>query len=175
MTNIFEKANIQSSGPELGNIKDGRTNLGGQMPVEVYRLFQYTMRDVLTNELGKERMIELFRKTGEKAGKAFYESNLDHGLDFDGFIRELQTSLSQNKIGILRIEQFDSETGKAILTVSEDLDCSGLPVLGETICNYDEGFIAGILKEYTGKDYIVTEIDCWATGDRVCRFEAHIK
>ena len=60
-------------------------------------------------------------------------------------------------------------------TVGEDLDCSGLPVTGETVCNYDEGFLAGILKVYTKKDYVVTEVDCWATGSRVCRFEANVK
>ncbi|MEA5003693.1 MAG: V4R domain-containing protein [Christensenella sp.] len=175
MENIFQKKHTANLGSELGDIKNGRINLGEQMPVEVYRLFQYTLRDVLVNELGKDKMIELFRKAGEKAGSTFYQANLGQKLDFDDFIAQLKTVLSQSKIGILRIEKFDAATGKAILTVAEDLDCSGLPVLGETVCNYDEGFIAGILSEYTGKEYIVTEIDCWATGDRVCRFEAHIK
>ena len=45
-----------------------------------------------------------------------------------------------------------------------------LPVTNETVCNYDEGFIAGILEAYTGKKYDVREVDCWASGDRVCRF-----
>lgn len=175
MTNIFQKQNTGIPEDELGDIKEGRANLGKLMPVEVYRLFQYTMRSVLTDEFGKEKMIDLFRKAGEKAGRRFYESNLDKGLDFDSFIAGLQAALSQSKIGILRVEKFDVATGKAILTVSEDLDCSGLPVLGETVCNYDEGFITGVLKAYTGKEYVVTEIDCWATGDRVCRFEAHVE
>ncbi|MEG2770239.1 MAG: 4-vinyl reductase, partial [Oscillospiraceae bacterium] len=79
------------------------------------------------------------------------------------------------KVGILRVENFDEKTGAAVLTVGEDLDCSGLPITGETVCNYDEGFLAGVLKEYTNNDYIVTEVDCWATGARVCRFEAFVK
>lgn len=54
----------------------------------------------------------------------------------------------------MRIEKFDMNTGEAILTVGEDLDCSGLPFTGETVCNYDEGFLAGILKEYTKKERI---------------------
>lgn len=58
-----------------------------------------------------------------------------------------------------------------VLTVSEDLDCSGLPVFGETVCDYDEGFIAGIFEEYAGKKITAKEVDCWATGDRTCRFE----
>ena len=74
------------------------------------------------------------------------------------------------KIGVMRIEELDLERGRIILTVSEDADCSGLPVLGETVCNYDEGFISGILTEYTGKLFTAVEVDCWATGDRVCRF-----
>ena len=69
----------------------------------------------------------------------------------------------------------NEETGKIILTVSEDADCSGLPVLGETVCNYDEGFISGILSLYSGKTYEAIEVDCWAIGDRVCRFHAEIK
>ncbi|MCI7812595.1 MAG: 4-vinyl reductase [Robinsoniella sp.] len=78
-------------------------------------------------------------------------------------------------LGILRIEKFDRETGKMILTISEDVDCSGLPMLGETVCNYDEGILSGILTSYTKKDYNAIEIDCWATGDRVCRFQAETK
>ena len=79
------------------------------------------------------------------------------------------------KIGVLRIEEVDEASGRIMLTVAEDADCSGLPVLGETVCNYDEGFIAGILSLYSGKEYTAIEIDCWATGDRVCRFRATVQ
>ena len=73
------------------------------------------------------------------------------------------------------MEFFDEASGEIILTVSEDLDCSGVPVTDEVVCNYDEGFIAGILDMYTGKKYKVREIDCWANGDRVCRFRGIIE
>ena len=54
-------------------------------------------------------------------------------------------------------------------------EASGLPVLGETVCNYDEGFISGILSLYSGKEYVAVETDCWATGGRVCRFQADVR
>jgi predicted hydrocarbon binding protein len=57
------------------------------------------------------------------------------------------------------------------LTVEEDLDCSGLPMTEEVVCQYDEGFIAGIMETYTGRPFQAKEIDCWASGDRVCRFD----
>jgi predicted hydrocarbon binding protein len=61
------------------------------------------------------------------------------------------------------------------MTVSEDLDCSGLPELGYGVCVYDEGFISGILESFTGRPFDVKEIDCWCTNERTCRFEAKPK
>ncbi|MEG0565834.1 MAG: V4R domain-containing protein [Hungatella sp.] len=159
---------------KIGDVKSGRKNLGEGMPVFVYRLLQYTIKDELSKRYGNAATIDIFRSAGELAGKEFANHMLDITLPFDEFIAQLQSVLETSKIGILRIEKFDLETGCAMLTIGEDLDCSGLPVTGETVCNYDEGFLAGVLKVYTKKNYVVTEIDCWATGSRVCRFEAHI-
>ena len=124
----------------------------------------------LAEQLGEEEQVRIFRKAGFKAGAYFAENILDISLPLNAFIASLQSKMEEMKIGVLRIEKFDEETGRIMLTVSEDADCSGLPLLGETVCNYDEGFIAGILSSYTGKEYSAVEVDCWATGDRVCRF-----
>ncbi len=159
----------------VGDVIDGRKNLGEDMPVYVYRLFQFTIKDEIARRYGNDITIDIFRKAGHLAGTEFSAHMLDLTLEFNEFIAHLQQVLEASKIGILRIEEFDPATGKAMLTVGEDLDCSGLPVTGETVCNYDEGFIAGILCAYTKSNYVVTEIDCWATGSRVCRFEAHIE
>lgn len=158
----------------LGDIDEGRGTLGQEMPVIVYRLFQYTLKDVLDRELGKEYGSEIFREAGHLAGTHFAKNVLDLSGDFDYFITNLQRTLKDLKIGILRIEKADMESFNFTLTVSEDLDCSGLPVTDETVCDYDEGFIAGILEAYTGEPFVVKEIDCWANGDRTCRFTADI-
>jgi uncharacterized protein len=92
--------------------------------------------------------------------------------DVNEFVVELQELLKKLKIGILRIEEADLEKMTFRLTVAEDLDCSGLPASDETICTYDEGFIGGLLSEYTGKNFSAKEVDCWCSGDRVFRFEA---
>ena len=156
-----------------GDLNLGREHLGAEMPVLVYRLFQYTMRAVLAREYGTEEMIRLFRKSGELAGEEFAENILDLTLSREAFFAELQEKLKELQIGILRFEEFDEENGHAVLTVGEDLDCSGLPVSGECVCNYDEGFISGILGKYFKRPYEAVEVDCWARGDRVCRFEAN--
>ncbi len=174
MIELF-KDDYEFSWDTIGDIVNGRKNLGDDMPVYIYRLFQFTVKDTLIKKFGNETTIEIFRASGQLAGKHFANKMLDLSLKFDEFVSQLQKELELSKIGILRIEEFNFDTGKATLTIGEDLDCSALPITGETVCNYDEGFLAGILQEYTKKDYIVTEIDCWATGSRVCRFEAEIK
>ncbi|MEA4993060.1 MAG: V4R domain-containing protein [Oscillibacter sp.] len=154
----------------LGDVKGGRGDLGMEMPVLVYRLMQYTMLDVLSRDCGGERANGYFRKAGYLAGMEFAKHMLDLTVEFNGFVADLQKTLKELKIGILRMESYVEDTGEIVLTVAEDLDCSGIPVTNETVCYYDEGFIEGILEAYTGVKYTVREIDCWANGDRVCRF-----
>ena len=156
----------------LGNIKEGRPNLGGTTSVEVYRLMQFVMRDILIRDYGVEKTDEIFYEAGEKTGREYYKNIITRKDNFDEFVVDLQQTLKELKIGILRIESADINEFAFTLTVAEDLDCSGLPVCDEEICTYDEGFISGLLSEHTGKPFQVKEVDCWCSGDRVCRFEA---
>jgi len=173
--NIFMKS---GSGHEifewdtLGDIKEGRGDLGEYMPVIVYRLMQFTMLDVLSKAFGLEKANSLFKDAGFLAGTEFAKNILNLNTDFNTFAADLQKALEDLKIGILRIESLEDEGNKLVLTVGQDLDCSGLPITNENVCIYDEGFIAGILNTFTGKEYDVKEVDCWASGDRVCRFTA---
>ena len=173
MDNVFTSKAKHSdfSWQTLGDIKAGRENLGEDMPVLVYRLLQYSINHVLNEEQGKEYTDHVFRTAGELVGREFAKNVLDLKKERDPFLAELQETLKSLKIGILRMEVFDEGNASFTLTVGEDLDCSGLPITNEVVCVYDEGFIAGIFEEYTGKPYTVREIDCWASGDRVCRFK----
>ncbi|MBI5252080.1 MAG: 4-vinyl reductase [Desulfomonile tiedjei] len=160
---------------DLGNIEEGRPNLGPTTLVVVYRLMQYTMRDVLITRYDAQTASKIMVEAGKLAGSEFCKAVLNTGLGFNEFIADLQEKLKALKIGVLRIEKADLEKMDFVLTVEEDLDCSGLPLLGETVCDYDEGFIAGILDSYTGKEFEVKEVDCWASGERTCRFAVHLK
>jgi len=177
MSNIFLQKAEQArfAWKDMGDVKEGRGHLGEEMPVIVYRLMQFTMRDVLVQHFGREKADDFLREAGDLAGREFAKNMLNLEANFDDFVAELQTSLFELKIGMLRLESVNEESGEIVLTVGEDLDCSGLPITDETVCNYDEGFIAGILAVYSGKEYEVREIDCWASGDRTCRFQCNLK
>ena len=133
--------------------ENSRGNLGGELPVIVYRLLEYSIKDELTVRYGRAEQVEIFRNAGRKAGEFFARKMLNLNQPLDQFVGELQKKMAEMKIGVLRIESVDEESG----------------------CNYDEGFISGILSLYSGKEYVAVETDCWATGGRVCRFRADVR
>ena len=177
MKNIFEvspESHYKFELKKLGNIKKGREHLGEEMPVLVYRLLEYSMNDVLFKNFGIEKTDEIFRQAGYLAGCEFAKNALPLDADESTFVSTLVQTLETLKVGILRMEEADFEKGEFVITIHEDLDCSGLPPTGEVVCKYDEGFLAGILEAYTKKPFKVREVDCWSSGSRVCRFKGTV-
>ena len=162
--------NYNFSWDQLGDIESGRPNLGNKTSVIVYRLMQYTLRAVLEKEYGDEQTRKLLADAGRLAGIEFCKNILDISLPLNKFMAQLHNILIDLEVGILKVEKSDAEKLRFVVTVSEDLDCSGLPIKGVTVCDYDEGFIEGIFNVYTGKEFNVKEVDCWTTGERTCRF-----
>lgn len=154
----------------LLGVEDGRPNLGAKVDLEIYRLMQFTLRDVLERKCGAEETDAIFFEAGRLAGTEFYQQYIHPVTSIDEFISKTQSVLQEKKIGILKIEEALPEQGRVLLTVDEDLDCSGLPELDYETCIYDEGFISALFERFTGKSWRAKEIDCWCTGARTCRF-----
>jgi predicted hydrocarbon binding protein len=165
-----EREESQFEWSMLGDLQEGRPNLGPMVHVAVYRLMQFTLRDILIRDFGVQEADRIFFEAGKEAGEKFCENLLVDKQDIDSLFAGLQQSMKELGIGIFRVESADHEKGTYVVTVAEDLDCSGIPVCSEEICTYDEGFIAGLLLAYSGKDFQVKEVDCWGSGGRVCRF-----
>ena len=170
-----ERNECQFEWSMLGDIEEGRPNLGPMVHVSVYRLMQFTLRDILIRDFDVENADRIFFEAGKKAGQEYCKNVLPQGDDLNGLFAELQRTLKEFGIGIFRVESADIEKSSFVITVSEDIDCSGISVCSEQICTYDEGFIAGILFAYSGKDFLVKEVDCWGSGGRVCRFTVDSK
>ncbi|MBS7525549.1 4-vinyl reductase [Fusibacter paucivorans] len=158
----------------LGDIEKGRPNLGGTTTVATYRLMQYCLRDAMEKHVGAEVTDQIFQEAGMLAGAAVYNQFIAGNQELNPFLMALKDILLDLGIGIVRVEKADAETGELILTVSEDLDCSGVPETGESVCTFDEGFIKAVLESFSGRNYDVKEIDCWSTGEKTCRFRAVI-
>lgn len=155
----------------IGNIEEGRPNLGNTARIEIYRLFQYTLRDILEQRSGTLEADKILFDAGILAGRHLAERFIGKQDSVMEFLSASKKILIEFGIGILRVEESDAGTNRFVLSVEEDLDCSGLPNTGHEVCSYDEGFIKGLFEFQTGLCYDVKEIDCWCLGGRTCRFE----
>ena len=89
---------------------------------------QFTLRDILIRDYGPEAANRVFFEAGRSAGREFYKNLVTEKNDFNKFVVELQKLMSDLNIGILRVEKSDPVNMHFVLTVAEDLDCSGLPL-----------------------------------------------
>lgn len=156
----------------IGDVELGRPELGHRASVESYRLMHFALKDVLEEGVGTEMADQLFYRAGYKAGGVFYKQFLDEPMGFDAFVTRLKTVLKCHGIGLFEVESFDPASKMLIMTMSEDLECSGVAEVNHKICSYDEGFLCAILEAHLLMPYVVKEIDCWGTGERTCRFKA---
>ena len=147
-----------------------RPVLGNVVTMEAYRLLRYSLGDILAEELGSEKASALLRLAGDRAGTAFFKAFCSKADSLASLARILEEQFAKHGMGLLRIERMREDEQFFSLVVSEDIDCSGLPERGETVCVYSEGFIQGVIRSFTGKPCKVQETECWGTGARLCRF-----
>ena len=88
-----ESITYKFSWDQLGDIAIGRENLGAQMPVTVYRLLEYCIKEVLEEDYGKEQMHHIFQKAGIIAGRELAHNLLDLSVDIHTFFGQLQDVL----------------------------------------------------------------------------------
>ncbi len=156
---------------DLGDIEEGRPTLGPWTNVTAYRLLYMTLRHELNSRLGKETSKEIFVAAGKLAGKEIFQNLIGDVANLTDLMTKIANLFDDLKVSIFKVEKADEKKMEFMLTISEDLDCSGVPEDGETKCAWDEGLIAGILSGFFKVATTAREIDCWATGAGICRFE----
>lgn len=168
--NVSDTRKYAFNWERLGDLALGRPNLGPSTRVEAYRLFQFALRDSIEASYGSVAADDLFRAAGRMAGTNFFKHIVAPCGDLSSLLSRLPVILESLGIGIFRVEQFEPEAGILVFTVAEDLDCSGLPECGFSVCTYDEGFFEGLFREAIEGNFRIVEKDCWCTGERICRF-----
>ena len=59
-----------------------RSNLGEMLPVLVYRMLEYSLKDELVSRLGKDAQIDIFRKAGQRSGGRFFKLSFIDGFQY---------------------------------------------------------------------------------------------
>ena len=82
-----EREESQFEWSMLGDIEEGRPNLGPLVHVAVYRLMQFTLRDILIRDYGVEDADRIFFEAGKKAGEEYCKNMLTDKRDLDEPLR----------------------------------------------------------------------------------------
>lgn len=131
---------------------------GRQVDLVYYRIIRLI---ALRESLGSRLSANLLYQAGYRVGKQFDSASL----------QDLCKALDDFLLG--RIKIVEQKENFLVLEEDECATCSGLPNIGEAVCDFEAGFIAGCLETITGKTVVVKETKCWGLGDTVCRFEAN--
>ena len=158
----------------IGDVSQ-RKILGSTVGVEMFRILRTSMVNLISTQLGKEEANQAIYLSGKAVGGEIAKTYLSGITDLEEYISKCAEILKNLKVGILKVVSADVEKGKFVLRVDECASCSGTPVIGEPICYFEGGIIAGILKFFLKKEVEAKEVKCWAMGDKTCEFEAEVK
>jgi predicted hydrocarbon binding protein len=85
----------------------------------------------------------------------------------------VQAMYEATRTGIINMTRY--EKGKLLtFQVEECVSCTGLPNLGESVCYYLGGQLAGAIEVVLGENVGFVETMCQAKGDSLCEFKCNI-
>ncbi|HIQ32337.1 MAG TPA: hypothetical protein EYH55_02525 [Methanothermococcus okinawensis] len=126
------------------------------MDVVVFRAFVCA----IIKYLGFNSIHKIYH-AGEEFGRSLGVKTMD---DLIMIFRELG-------IGIVKVVE---ESPVIKVRIYESVFCSGFPNIGECVCHYERGILAGCFESILNKRVKVVETRCCACGNDYCEFEVHV-
>ncbi|MHB0911973.1 MAG: ATP-binding protein [Armatimonadota bacterium] len=133
-----------------------RPTLGGTLPVQLYRSVNLL---AIREALGAKMSAAVLRAAGRSAAKK---------LGIAGSA-QLTQALEDFAIGRARVEH--ESDSRVILSMTECATCAGIPNIGEAVCHFETGIIAGALDGRFGRPVKVQETKCFGLGNDICSWE----
>jgi len=166
MENIKEGYSILES---ISKVK--REKLGDEIPILIFRVFRHYSQIYAEDLLGKNGSSLLFlnagRELGKEIGKVLYDENLEN------YITKVKEFTEKEKIGVLKV--VESGDDKLVFQLDECITCSGMDSIGQRICFFETGFVAGLVEQYLGKRVVAKETKCNANGEGTCEVTVYLK
>lgn len=100
---FFENKKTTSLNDYLNYNQNSRENLGADLPVLVYRMLEYSMKEELRKRFGRDEQIDIFRSAGYMAGEYFANNYLNLDEPLEQFVKQLQTLIWHSKGDVLII------------------------------------------------------------------------
>lgn len=139
-----------------------RPELDGTVSVEYFRLTRLLLlQEVLGGAAERQSYL-----AGEKIGRQFKVSSND---ELCAAVRTLGMAQA-----VIAPAGSGEDKDRLTITFTESAVSTGLPLLGEAVCHFEAGLLAGALEKISRKKVMVVETKCAAMGYDYCQFEATI-
>ncbi len=157
------------------DIAIGRLTLGGAEFVVNFRVLRIVgLKWNLSSLLGDKASDGVVYSIGVKLGRDLVTARTIYGKDSKEFIASMAKFIEHMKIGVVSVVEWKKDFPN-IVKVDECISCGGMKNVGNMICHYEGGIIAGALSEHFKGLIIANEVLCWGHGDETCQFELHAR
>ncbi|HJH30095.1 MAG TPA: ArsR family transcriptional regulator [Methanosarcinaceae archaeon] len=86
--------------------------------------------------------------------------------DLDGVLKDTSHFWKTHNMGDMSVISMNPLT----VIVYECFDCKSMPVVGKTLCSFDEGLLEGIIYGKLGLNCTIKETECFGNGYKHCLF-----
>lgn len=151
----------------------GRTKLGQMVPVNVFRALRLEGMKEIAGRGANAIIYRGGRNLGYNVGQDI-SSKMSNKADLNEYLTIVVQAFEQLGIGLVSVAGGSFSNGQVYLQVDECVTCAGIPNIGETVCHFEGGVVAGIVQNFTGSIVTCKEVQCWGKGDKTCMFEVNL-
>jgi uncharacterized protein len=169
---------VVAKGLELiGNTSLGRKTLGETVPVQLFRALRLVgVMEGMKEIAGRGANAIIYRggrNLGLNIGKSI-STQISEPLELNNYLSSVVSTCKSLGIGLVSVAGGSFESGQVYIRVDECVSCAGMPNIGEPVCHFEGGMVAGIIENFTHTQIRCKEIKCWAKGDSECLFEIQL-
>ncbi len=106
----------------------------------------------------------IMKKIGADIGESI--SINFRSTDLDGVLKDISHFWKTHNMGDVSVISMDPLT----VIIYDCFDCKSMPVVGKTLCSFDEGLLEGIIFGKLGLNCTFKETECFGNGYEHCLF-----
>ena len=106
----------------------------------------------------------IMKKIGSDIGESL--SRNFQSTDLDGVLKDIVNFWDEHQMGDVSV----IDTEPLTVIVHNCFDCKSMPVVGKTLCSFDEGLLEGIIFGTLGLNCTIKETECFGNGYKHCLF-----
>lgn len=156
----------------VGDVYSGRRQLGPSVSIGHYRAMAIGFATYMTEKLGHVGDAILYsvgRLTARQVAEEIFKETGSEAVALPRVFAEIRNQ----GIAIPEVAQRTEDWVDVILR--ENVTSAGIQSLGQAVCHYQAGMLAGLFEAMSGRRTLCRETKCWGLGDKYCEFRIDLE